>query len=424
MKRRYYTKIVLAVLTLFTAFNLQAKEIGKDSYNVPLIGNAFELGYKSGTSTVGKEFATISPQTKNKTRVYFKVLGTGGLTIAVKGKSTETSKVKASFQKTDKVLLFEPTSTKVLLGEFKISTPGYYYVDLSGLSGQVDVSSLEISGSALDKGVLFCNNPEYYYWARRGPSCHLAYTVPTKSNVTYYYNEVNVPVGEDKIGSYFMANGFGQGYFGIQVNSATERRILFSVWSPFHTDDPSAIPDDEKIKLIKKGAEVRTGEFGNEGSGGQSFLRYNWKAGVTYKFLLKGEPDGKGNTVYTAWFMPESEKDWKLIASFSRPKTNTYLTGFHSFLENFMPTEGYLTRKVDFNNQWVYDGNWKSVESAKFTVDATYRAEQRVDATGGTTKTGYFLKMGGFFNAIEKPGTVFQFNNTRIAPAIDFSKLP
>lgn len=109
------------------------------------------------------------------------------------------------------------------------------------------------------------------------------------------------------IGTYFMANGFAEGYFGIQVNSEKERRILFSVWSPFHTDDPKSIPDDQKILLLKKGEGVYTGEFGNEGSGGQSFLRYNWQAETTYKFLLKGEPDGKGNTVYSAWFFaPEN----------------------------------------------------------------------------------------------------------------------
>ena len=27
--------------------------------------------------------------------------------------------------------------------------------------------------------------------------------------------------------------------FGIQVNSDSERRVLFSIWSPFSTDDPS-----------------------------------------------------------------------------------------------------------------------------------------------------------------------------------------
>jgi hypothetical protein len=242
--------------------------------------------------------------------------------------------------------------------------------------------------------------------------------------VSYYYNEVTVPQGEDKVGSYFMANGFGEGYFGIQVNSETERRILFSVWSPFHTDDPKSIPDEQKIHLLKKGKDVHSGEFGNEGSGGQSYRKYFWKAGITYKFLLKGVPDGKGNTDYTAWFFVPEENAWNVIASFKRPQTNTYLKRFHSFLENFSPNQGYLGRKVDFGNQWVYDGQWKAVQAASFSVDNTYRANQRIDAIGGITKNGYFLRNGGFFNDIVKPGSTFEFMNKNSAPKIDFDKLP
>jgi hypothetical protein len=47
--------------------------------------------------------------------------------------------------------------------------------------------------------------------------------------------------------------------FLFQVNSSTERRILFSVWSPCRTDDPKLIPTDEQIKLVKKGKNVHTG---------------------------------------------------------------------------------------------------------------------------------------------------------------------
>ena len=52
---------------------------------------------------------------------------------------------------------------------------------------------------------------------------------------------MTIPKNNDVVGSYFMANGFAEGYFGIQVNSETERRILFSVWSPYKTDDPNSI---------------------------------------------------------------------------------------------------------------------------------------------------------------------------------------
>lgn len=156
----------------------------------------------------------------------------------------------------------------------------------------------------LKKKIAFVQNNDgnFYYWGRRGPSVHLSYQVPTDKNIEWYYNELTVPVGQDIIGSYYMANGFGEGYFGIQVNTDTERRILFSVWSPFVTDDPAAIPDSKKIKLLKKGEGVITGEFGNEGSGGQSYLKYNWIAGNTYKFLLRGVPQKDNSTTYSAYF--------------------------------------------------------------------------------------------------------------------------
>lgn len=145
----------------------------------------------------------------------------------------------------------------------------------------------------------------------------------------------------------------------MQYNSPTERRILFSVWSPFDTQNPKEIPDDQKIKLLRQGKDVHIGEFGNEGSGGQSYLKYPWKAGNTYKFLMQIRPDGNGNTTYTAYFYATDEKEWKLIASFLRPKTNTWYKRPHSFLENFSPnkdiyhvkfssaTNGHVAKKVN-----------------------------------------------------------------------------
>ena len=117
------------------------------------------------------------------------------------------------------------------------------------------------------------NENHRFYFGRRDPSVHLSYFMPDDVDVKWFYNELVVDKGDDPIGSYFMANGFGEGYFGIQVNSNSERRILFSVWSPFVTDNPAEIPDSDKIVLLKKGKDVVTGEFGNDGSGGQSFMR-------------------------------------------------------------------------------------------------------------------------------------------------------
>lgn len=315
------------------------------------------------------------------------------------------------------------------LGQFDVEA-GYVKIDLQGVERSADmyaeIPALLIATETTNNELLYSGDSDYFYWARRGPSCHLAYTVPTDQPIRYYYNEINVPEGQDPIGSYFMANGFGEGYFGIQVNAEDERRVLFSVWSPFETDDPTAIPEEQKIILNRKGKDVYTGEFGNEGSGGQSYLVYPWESGKTYRFLLQGEPDGQGKTDYTAWFHSPDENEWFLIASFKRPDTDTYLTRFHSFLENFAPDQGHLGRRANYVNQWVRtaDDKWLKISEAKFTVDATYSANQRIDAIGGANQTGYFLKNGGFFNDIVEPGTSFEYTNENGEPQIDFDDLP
>ncbi|WP_431244739.1 DUF3472 domain-containing protein [Flavobacterium sp. P21] len=309
---------------------------------------------------------------------------------------------------------------------------GYVALKIKGISKIgtqfPSINRITISSKDFDGKISYVPNNEgnFYHWGRRGPSVHLNYQIPENINAEWYYNEITVPKNEDKIGSYFMANGFGEGYFGIQVNSASERRILFSVWSPFETDNPKSIPDSQKIKMLKKGENVHTGEFGSEGSGGQSYLKYMWKAGTTYKFLLRGNPQNDNSTNYTAYFYAPELKKWLLIASFNRPQTHTYLKRFHSFLENFVPEQGDLSRKVLFNNQWICDekGNWIEVNSARFTTDNTGTKGYRMDFAGGLEKNSFYLKDGGFFNDFTTPKTIFTRPLNNKKPEINFDALP
>jgi len=266
-----------------------------------------------------------------------------------------------------------------------------------------------------------------FYWGRRGPSVHLSYSVPRDQKIEYAYSEITVPKDQDPIGSYFMANGFGEGYFGIQVNGPNERRVLFSIWSPFQTDIPKDIPEDQRIVLIAKGPEVRVGEFGNEGSGGQSFLVYPWVAGKTYRFLTEVKPDGEGRTVYTSWFGDKGAGEWRLIASFRRPKTDTYLKGFHSFLESFDPSRGHLERSANYGNPWVRDveGRWHECIRARFSVDPTGGGRHRLDFNGGAEGNIFFLRNCGFFNETGSAGETFsRVSSEKDRPDIDFAKLP
>ena len=63
---------------------------------------------------------------------------------------------------------------------------------------------------------------------RNAASVHLTYSTPKDAPIELFYNEVTAVA--DPVATYYMACGFARGYFGMQVNSATERRIIFSVW--------------------------------------------------------------------------------------------------------------------------------------------------------------------------------------------------
>jgi len=322
--------------------------------------------------------------------------------------------------------------TDTYVGEWTVTDTGYIAIRIKGSSKTNDlianIRSIKLEGTAINSRTTYVKNNDghFFYWGRRGPSVHLGYTVPDAVNAEWFYNEVTVPKGNDVLGSYFMACGFGEGYFGMQVNAPDERHILFSVWSPFNTDDPNAIPADQKINMLKKGDRVHNGEFGNEGSGGQSFMNYLWKAGVSYKFLVHAKPDGKGRTEYTAYFFAPELNKWQLIASFSRPKTDTYLKHLHSFLENFEPLEGTKTREVHFNNQWICDskGNWTELTKARFTGDNTAVKGYRMDYAGGLSGAAFYLKNCGFFNQYTPRNTYFDRPATGKKPDVDLSKLP
>jgi len=250
---------------------------------------------------------------------------------------------------------------------------------------------------------------------------HLRYDIPDKAkDIVWFYNGITVPEGNDILGSYFMADGFADGYFGMQVNGPDERRILFSVWSPYRTDNPKDIPEDYRIKLLKKGEDVRAGEFGSEGSGGQCYRKFMWKAGTTYRFLLKGEPSANKSTDYTAYFFAPEVGSWQLIASFRRPKTEDYLKSLYSFLENFHTETGCITRRALYSNQWVCtkEGKWFELTSARFTADATAKKESRLDYSGGVENGAFFLKNCGFFNEKAEINSVFLRGKTGRQPDI------
>lgn len=223
-------------------------------------------------------------------------------------------------------------------------------------------------------------------------SVHLGYPGPAG---TAFYNEATVEASAD--GTYVMACGWAGGYFGIQEVAKGKKLVIFSVWDPHAGDDQQAVPADKRVTLVAKGDAVRTGRFGNEGTGGQSFLDFDWKAGDTYRFLVTAaaDPKDKTRTVYTGHFFDPGKKAWAKLAAFSTPDGGKSLSGYYSFVEDFRRDKVSLTkpRRAAFGNGWVRTakGDWEPLTAARFTADAN--PATNIDA--GAVKDRFFLATGG-----------------------------
>lgn len=397
---------------------------------VPTAANSWVDGNPKKTESTIQADGIRNWRRSSDTIVTYLRLGKAGeLELALNAKVLSgTSALEVSLGGVSKkVELSNTTLQQVYVGKFNVIKPGYQKIVLRGVSASAevfaDINDILIGGSAVGSDSYFIKDE--FYWGRRGPSVHLNYPSPTGAAVEYFYSELTVPAGQDVIGSYYMANGFGQGYFGIQVNSASERRVLFSVWSPYETDDPSKIPPEDRVQLLRKGLEVQSGEFGNEGAGGQSYLVYPWRADTTYKFLLKAKPGDNNSTDYSAWFYAPEQASWRLIASFRRPKTQTWLTHHHAFLENFIPEAGQFSREAHYGNGWIRTaaGEWLSLQQASFSYDDTAKRQSRWDYQGGVKNGRFYLKNGAFFDDFTTYDSKFSREATT-APALDLTQLP
>ena len=423
MKKKGFLQFVSFAIALL----LTLPAVAQNESVVTLSGNAYITSGQ--TAFIDEDHSAIRNWSDKETVIsfYFRTIESGNMDIALQAKGKSRIEVSLLGKK-KKVTLNSETLSRIELGTFKVKNPGYIKMDVRGIkinegSDFGSIESVIVGGNA---SPVVCVTSDFSsHFGRRGPSVHLNYSLP-EENIEWFYNEIVVPEEGDIPSSYYMACGFGEGYFGIQNNSPYPRRVLFSVWSPYVTDNPSEIPDSLRVTLVKKGANVKTNDFGNEGSGGQSYMHYEWKPGERCRFLMGVKPDGQGNTVYTAYFFDNAKNKWSLVASFRRPNTSTWYTHAYSFLENFDPAMGYINRKAYYDNQWARttDGRWIPVTKARFTCDATGRQKMRQDYTGGLEGKQFFLSMGGFFDKYMTHGTYFErTSNTTEAPDIDFSTL-
>ena len=173
-------------------------------------------------------------------------------------------------------------------------------------------------------------------------SVHLQY--PAQEGAAFY-NEVAVDASAR--GTYFMVCGFSDGYFGMQELGDGKKILLFSVWDSSDKNDPSAVEEEKRVKVLQKDDQVRVGRFGGEGTGAQSFFDYDWKVGETYRFFVTAKPEPDKRTAFTGYLYLPEKKEWKRLVTFSTLAKGNLLGGYYSFIEDFRVTAATPNRIVD-----------------------------------------------------------------------------
>lgn len=326
------------------------------------------------------------------------------LRLTVAGQSRETT-----------VLGKGSDPVKAAFGQFEIPSGGYQRFTLESLNAagesNGDIEALLLDGPAA-KDAHFNLHPR-----RNAASVHLFYPAPKDVKVEQFYCEVTAV--EDPLWTYYMACGWHRGYFGMQVNGPTERRIIFSVWdSGGEAIDRRKVASEDRVTLVAKGDGVIANDFGHEGTGGHSHLVYPWKTGEKQRFLLTSVPSDETHTVYSGYYFHPKQRTWVLISSWKAPKDGGYARGLHSFSENFGGSNGHLRRKALFGNQWVRtaDARWVELTHASFSHDPTGRAD-RLDRFMGVEQGQFFLSHGGFVSGFTRYGEAFDRPATGTPPA-------
>ncbi|MFD2157769.1 DUF3472 domain-containing protein [Rubritalea tangerina] len=255
---------------------------------------------------------------------------------------------------------------------------------------------------------------------RQCRSVHLGYK-KSVNDPSYAY--IDLKVDKSAPGTYFCALGFHMGYLGMQELPNGKKVVIFSIWEPNHGQNPKAVPEDRRTKLIRKGEGVRTGRFGNEGTGGQSFYNYDWKVGESVSFLVKSQRINDAATRYTGYFFNNQSQQWQLMTEFQTLAKGKQLgNGIYSFVEDFRRNyeSAKISRRAQYLNAYASaDGKtWKPMTNARFTADNT--PSENVDA--GPVKQGFFLQTGG--ETTQTTTKLWQGMETNTVPQTAMKPLP
>ena len=211
---------------------------------------------------------------------------------------------------------------------------------------------------------------------------HLWWNLDGQNEAGCLYGEITVLATHTTIyycGANWHPGEPAGGYCGIQHNSPTERRTIFSIWDT----SPALHP-----RVTAADAATVFGRFGGEGEGGHTHMLWPWKVGDTFQFFVHKQPGGKPDTTACRYYVYDrAAKTWRHSATITSPNGGkkcvaTLGGGMNSFLENFSGRDrevpklalyrlwlGTSIEKMNCLTCAVGDGKWGELHGAYYLAE-------------------------------------------------------
>ena len=235
---------------------------------------------------------------------------------------------------------------------------------------------------------------------------HLWWNLEKQDKAVCLYGEITVLATHPAVyycGANWHPGEAAGGYCGIQDNSPTERRTIFSIWDTSPTLHPQTTKADPQTVFNR---------FGGEGEGAHSHMPWDWKVGDTFQFFVRKQPGAAAGTTDAAYYIFDRKaKKWRHSATITCPngdkKTEASVAtigggAVASFLENYLGKDRDIA-KLALYRLWLGNdlSTMKSLTRARRrhlgpTPRCLFPGRRRQQAVGDTLRpTAKALRQAG-----------------------------
>ena len=128
----------------------------------------------------------------------------------------------------------------------------------------------------------------------------------------------------DPLYTFYMAIGFTEVIWVSKLILPQSAEFLFSVWDSKDADNDPTISGDDYVKLVDKGMGVTDNSFGNEGTGGQTYINAQWKTGKTVSFIMNVLQENFKFCIIISMVQAGRIRQGNYIATWRAPKEQRY----------------------------------------------------------------------------------------------------